>query len=187
MSDDATLLADYARKGDVTALSALITRHAAWLMALLRGLSPTTADVEDAFQETWVRVMKSAAAFRGGSVRAYLARVARSVAVDRFRRVHMQEVSLDAAGDDGQTLGEVMADEGPTPVEAFESKATREDVRAAVQSLPEGPREVLLMRVEGELAFHEIAAALGVPLGTVLTWMRAATVQLKKKLGNGND
>ena len=72
---------------------------------------------------------------------------------------------------------------GPTPGEAFESKATSEDVRRAVRALPEGPRQVLLLRIEGDLAFREIAAELGVPLGTALTWMRTATQKLREMLG----
>ena len=42
---------------------------------------------------------------------------------------------------------------------------------------------MLLMRIEGELPFREIADELGVPLGTALTWMRAATLKLRKMLG----
>ena len=41
----------------------------------------------------------------------------------------------------------------------------------------------MLMRIEGDLAFREIAAELGVPLGTALTWMRTATQKLREMLG----
>ena len=44
--------------------------------------------------------------------------------------------------------------------------------------------KILLMRIEGELSFREIASELGVPLGTALTWMRVATLKLKKMLGD---
>ena len=56
-------------------------------------------------------------------------------------------------------------------------------MREAVRTLPEGPRQVLLMRIEGELSFKEIASELDVPLGTALTWMRTATLKLKEMLG----
>ena len=52
-----------------------------------------------------------------------------------------------------------------------------------MRALHEGPRQVLLMRIEGEVPFKDIAAELGVPLGTTLTWMRTATLKLKEMLG----
>ena len=84
---------------------------------------------------------------------------------------------------EGAAAAATVAAEGPAPGEEFESQATSDDVRRAVSSLPEGPRQVLLMRVEGELSFREIAAELAIPLGTALTWMRSATLKLRKMLG----
>jgi RNA polymerase sigma-70 factor (ECF subfamily) len=92
-------------------------------------------------------------------------------------------VSLDADEGEGAAVAEKAADSSPTPGERFESKATSEDVRRAVRALPEGPRQVLLMRIEGDLPFREIAEELGVPLGTALTWMRTATLRLREMLG----
>lgn len=182
MSEDAELMQSYCR-GDVSSLAALVDRHSVWMQALLRGLLPTAADAEDAFQETWVRVIRSAGRYRGGSVRAYLATVARSAAIDRLRR-NGRVTSLDVdCDDDGMTAAEQIPDESPSPNERFESKATGEEVRQAVKSLPEGPRQVLLLRIEAEMPFREIAAELGVPLGTALTWMRYATTKLRKTLG----
>ena len=182
MEEDRDLLLAYSRRGDVASLSALVRRHAVWMQALLRGLLPAAADAEDAFQEAWVRVIKSAGGYRGGNVKSYLASVARSAAIDRLRR-QGKTVSLDAADDEGEAAAAEIPDAGPSPGERFESKATAEDVRRAVAALPEGPRQVLLMRIEGEVSFKEIASELGVPLGTALTWMRTATLKLKEMLG----
>lgn len=179
MAEDSDLLLAYSRRGDVSSLSALVRRHAVWMQALLRSLLPTAADAEDAFQESWARVIRSAGGYRGGSVRAYLAAVARSAAIDRRRRMG-KTFSLDA---DGESERREIPDPSPSPGERFESKATSEDVRRAVWALPEGPRQVLLLRVEGELSFREIALELGVPLGTALTWMRTATLKLRELLG----
>ena len=181
MEEDSELLFAYSRRGDVESLSALVRRNAVWMQAFLRGLLPTAVDAEDAFQETWVRVVKSAGRYRGGKVKPYLAVIARSAAIDRLRQMG-RFVSLDAEDGEG-SAAECLPDESPSPGERFESKATAEDVREAVRALPEGPRQVLLMRIEGELSFKEIATELGVPLGTALTWMRTATLKLKDMLG----
>lgn len=182
MTDDARLLLDYAKRGDVKSLSSLVVRHSKWLAAYLRGSTSVEADAEDAVQEVWVRVIRSCGSYRGGSVRAYLARIARSVAIDRFRRGRPM-VSVDATDGEGAVLAETLADGAPAPNAAFESRATSEDVRRAVRALPENQREVLLMRIEAELSFKEISETMGIPLGTALTWMHAATVRLKKELG----
>ena len=182
MDEDAELLLSYGRGGDVSSLAALVDRHSVWMQAFLRGLLPTAADVDDTFQETWIRVIRSAGGYRGGNVRAYLATVARSAAIDRLRR-EGRMTSLDVDDNGEISAAEQIPDASPSPSERFESKANAEDVRQAVRSLPEGPRQVLLLRIEGEVPFKEIAATLGVPLGTALTWMHYATLKLREMLG----
>lgn len=183
MTEDAQLLSDYARKGDVASFSALVIRHSKWLTAYLRGVTPTLADAEDAVQETWMRVIRACGSYRGGSVRAYLTRIARSVAIDRFRLARSPTVSVDAVDEDGLVLSDVLPDTAPAPDAVFECRATADEVRQAVRGLPEGQREVLMMRIEAELSFREIAETMGIPLGTALTWMHAAKLRLKKELG----
>ena len=182
MEEDVQLLFAYARRGDVQSLAALVRRHATWMQALLRGMLPVAADVDDVFQETWMRVIRAAPRYRGGMVKPYLATVARSAAIDHLRRTRAV-VSLDDEEGEGAAAAAAVAAEDPAPGEAFESQATSDDIRRAVGTLPEGQRQVLLMRVEGELSFREIAAELAIPLGTALTWMRSATLKLRKMLG----
>lgn len=179
MSEDGQLLLAYARQGDVGSLSALVERNAKWLKGFLRGLTPSDADAEDAFQDTWMRVIRSCASYRGGSARAYLATIARSVVIDRFRRNGRRTVSIDARDESCATSVDALADESPSPGVAFEKSVTAADVRRAVRALPSGQREVVLMRIEGEIPFKEIAETMGIPLGTALTWMHAATDRLK--------
>jgi len=181
MSEDAELLKDYARRGDAKALSALVVRHSPWMAAVLRGILPD-ADVEDALQDAWLKVIRSAHNFRGEGLKSYLGAIVRSVAVDRLRKGG-KTVSLDAEETDDDSPHEEPVDGQPLPDERFESAATKEDVLRAVRALPDGPRQVLLLRLEAEMPFREIAAELHVPLGTALTWMRTATLHLKKTLG----
>ena len=167
---------------DNASISVLVEEHGKWLMAFLRGLCDTLDDAEDAFQEVWVRVMKVGADPR--AARAYLAKTARSVVIDHLRR-KKPEVSLDAMveDDDGGIIDVAMPSIAPSPAERYESKATAADVRRAIAVLPFNWRQVVLMRIEGEMEFKDIAAELNIPLGTALTWMRRATEELKKKLG----
>lgn len=164
---------------DNASIQTLVAEHGRWLMAFLRALAGD--DAEDAFQEVWVRIYRRGELLRDATVKAYLAKTARSVVIDRLRRRHL-EISLDSGDEAGESTADI-ADSAPTPAQRFESKATAADVRAAVAALPLNWRQVVLMRIEGEMDFKEIAAELGVPLGTVLTWMHRATVELKRKIG----
>lgn len=165
-----------------TSIQALVAEHGRWLMAFIRALAGD--GVEDVFQETWLRLLRSRTELRGSGVKTYLVKTARSIVIDRLRRRRPTE-SLEARTENGEAFAEEVADTAPTPSEAYESKATAADVRAAIAALPFNWRQVVLMRIEGEMEFREIASELGVPLGTALTWMHQATVELKRKLGGG--
>jgi len=165
---------------DDASIRSLVAEHGRWLMAFLRGLAG--ADAEDAFQETWMRLLRRRDELRADTVKAYLVKTARSVVIDRLRRRH-PEISLEAEGENGECIAETLADSAPTPAERYESKATAAEVREAVASLPFNWRQVVLMRIEGEMDFKDIASEIGVPLGTVLSWMHRATEELKRKIG----
>lgn len=160
---------------------ALVREHGVWLSGFLRGLVRSEADAEDAYQEVWRRVLKAGGVREGASPRALLAKTARSVVIDRYRRDRRYDLSVD--GEAGGAFDEILVDPAPTPAECLERTSTREEIRAAIRALPSGPRQVVLLRIEAELTFQEIADELGVPLGTVLTWMRKATEILKKQVG----
>lgn len=81
MSNDSHLFENYVRRGDLESFSALVSRHGVWMLVLLRGILNSVSDADDAFQDTWIRVIKSADRYKGGNIRAYLATVARSVAI----------------------------------------------------------------------------------------------------------
>lgn len=162
-------------------IPSLVAAHGKWLMAFLRGLLGAD-EAEDAFQDVWLRVISAGSARGGDGMRAYLAHTARSVAIDRFRRRRPTE-SLDAENADGDSMLDDLVDPSPSPVARFESKATAQDVRLAIMALPPIQRQVVLMRVEAELDFNEIAAELGLPRNTVLSHMHRATIELTRRLG----
>lgn len=163
--------------------SALVEAHSKWLSAFLRGLTRSEADAEDAFQEVWLRLLKRPLPKEISSERAFLATVARSVVIDRFRKEGRMVLTLDEPDGDGEPKADVLPGAAPPPSDCVECASTHEDVLAAVRSLPPVLREVVLMRIEGELSFQEIADVTESPLGTVLARMRRATGRLKTMLG----
>ena len=67
-------------------------------------------------------------------------------------------------------------------LEQMEEKERKSMVRNAIESLPVAQREVVLLRINGELSFREIAELLTLPVGTVLARMHHAVKSLKESL-----
>lgn len=165
-------------------IAALVETHAKWLSAFLRGLTRSEADADDAFQDVWMRAIRSGGLQQASSPRAYLAKVARMVVIDRHRRNARYAESLDVADDSGETGVDRLVGASPSVNGRVAAADLHEAVLAAVRALPAGPRQVVLLRIEAGLKYEAIAAELGVPLGTALTWMRTATRLLRKRLGD---
>lgn len=137
-------------------------------------------DVEDATQETLRRAVESRSGPTGptGPVRPWLLGVARHVALDALRARRRDRARRDDGGDgdgapESATGGfvERLADPGVLADDALVAAQREAQVARALGRLPEGPRRALeLFHAEG-LGYAAIAERLGVPLGTVATWV----------------
>jgi len=186
LGDDGTRsdaeLVDAYRGGDVEAVGVLVERHGRALLAYLRGSTRDPQAAEEAFQETWLRVLRHLHGYRNGSFRAWLTTIARNLLIDRSRR-RRPEVSLDAQGvGETPSLEEQLADGGARPEEDAAANELAERVRELVARLPAAQREVFLMRTQQQLTFAEIAALVGVPLNTALGRMHYAVRRLRRDL-----
>lgn len=136
-------------------------------------------DVEDCTHEALRRALEGRDRLRDGEpLRPWLSGIARHVALDalRARKRDRSRIVRDDRDDedDGPAAVERVADGAPN---AFDHVATAQRQRAlaaALAELPEGQREALrLFHLEG-LGYQQIAGRLGVPLGTVATWVNRA-------------
>ena len=135
-------------------------------------------DVEDATQETLRRAVESRSGPTGpkGPVRPWLLGIARHVALDALRARRRDRARRDDGGDAAPesatgALIERLADPGVAADDALAAAQREAQVARALGRLPEGPRRALeLFHAEG-LGYAVIAARLGVPLGTVATWV----------------
>ena len=182
---DACLLKSFA-EGDAAALERLVGRYRSALFSWLLGMTANRADAEDLYQEVWVRIIRHAARFHDVSFRAWMWKIARNLLID-FRRKRKPVVSLDVVSDEeDRPLIEQLADTTAGPVERVERGDLKACVMRAVKLLPEVQREVFLMRVQGDLPFHEIAKTLDIPLNTALGRMHDAMTKLKRMLAEEN-
>ena len=169
--------------GDPSAMESLYSKYRAqvysWLVHTV-GLE----NAGDVHQEAWLRVVRSASSYRGGNFRAWLWRIVRNLAIDRSRLARPQ-VSLDepiGGEEDGQTALDALESETAGVLERMEESERAEFLRKEIMSLPPPQREVVLLRVDAEMTFAEIAALVGAPLNTVLGRMRHAVGKLRMAL-----
>ena len=153
-------------RGDPAAFEALYLRHRDWIVRLARRFTGNREDALDVLQETFVYWLRKFPGFRlSASVTTFLYPVVKNLSLG-VRRKAKRLVSDDNALD---TLA--------APPE--EPAASRADLAAVLADLSEAQRETLLMRFVDAMSLDEIAAALGVPLGTVKSRLHNALQTLR--------
>jgi RNA polymerase sigma-70 factor, ECF subfamily len=144
------------------------------------------ADAEDLLQETLLRAFRGYGGFKAGTnLRAWLYRILTNTFINRYRRQSRQptEVELGELEDMYlyRRLGESSGAARSAEEEALE-RFVDEDVKAAVESLPEIFRiPVLLADVEG-FSYKEIAKIMSVPIGTVMSRLHRGRKALQQAL-----
>ena len=139
--------------------------HEPALRAYLSKRFPALPDHDDLVQETYARLLRVENPARLAHPKAFLFTTARNLAIDLFRRRSARPDQLLAEGD--RVIEWPLLEAPPTAIETMERRQRREALTAALQSLPERCREVMLLRYLDGLAGKEIAERLGISLGTV--------------------
>jgi RNA polymerase sigma-70 factor (ECF subfamily) len=182
-SPDAAL-ARAAARGDKLAFGRLVDLHKRAVFGLCVRLLRDQEEARDAAQETFVRAYGAVGTYDAGQPFApWLLRIARNHCLDQLRRrlPARARVELDADPEDGAPadLADPAAERGD---DALERAQTSRALSEAVAALPPNYREVVhLFHVE-QLSYKEIAATLGVPMGTVMTWLHRARSRLRQEL-----
>lgn len=147
-------------------------------------LSHNRTEAEDLVQETCLRALRAIGGLRAdGNVKAWLFAILRNIWLNqlRQRRTAPDLIELDA----DENGAYEPADGAQDPYSAYANRVEREQVRAAIQQLPPGFREIILLREYEELSYQEIAAVLNCPPGTVMSRLARARSKLRDLLSNG--
>lgn len=148
-------------------------------------LTRDPTDAEDLLQETYLRAYRGFAGFEEGTnLRAWLYRILTNSYINMYRKKQREPQTISEDEVEEWYLYGKFAERGAEPsaeVTALEALPD-EDVRAALDALPEQFRiAVLLADVEG-FAYKEIAAILDVPIGTVMSRLHRGRRALEKAL-----
>ncbi|HEY5382309.1 MAG TPA: sigma-70 family RNA polymerase sigma factor [Acidobacteriaceae bacterium] len=186
-------------RGDLTSpemFEALVREHQGLVFRTLTRLTGSGAQVEDLAQEVFLRLYRALPEFRGDSAMStYLYRIVVNVAQDEWKR-RRKERAVIAAGPAVGSAGDEDADAGW--IESFRGDELQEHARnpeqlmgdaevqaaveAALASLPEMERAVLVLYHQEECSYEGIAAALGLPINTVRTHLHRGRKRLSEVL-----
>jgi RNA polymerase sigma-70 factor, ECF subfamily len=145
---------------------------------IARALTGHAQDAEDLVQETYARALRAAEQFelRERGMRPWLVQIMRNLFRDRLDARKHQPVTMDGESMDRLAL----AAPGALPWEAGDL-ATGE-ILAAMDRLPEESRTVLMLWAVDEMSYQDIAEALGIPAGTVMSRLHRARQRLAEAL-----
>ncbi len=163
---------------DPADVAELYAQHAAELSAFLTGVLRNADWASEALQSTFVKAAEVGHTAQRETIKGWLFRVAYNEAmllrrrqeVDHraTRKVAWQRNPESAAVDAGLLQQEIV-----------------ERVQRGLETLPVEQRTVVRLRIYDNKTFNEISEELGIPLGTVVTRMRAALQKLNRELGEG--
>jgi RNA polymerase sigma-70 factor (ECF subfamily) len=174
------------QRGDEAAFTALVRAHHASLVRLATAIVGSRALADEVVQDTWLAVVKGVGAFEGrSSLRTWLFRIL----VNRARTTAGRERRSDTLGDVDSDRFDASGVWSAPPVpwaDQIDDRLVAEQVaplaRTAIDTLPDGQRQVLLLRdVEG-LPAAEVADILGVTDGNQRVLLHRARAKVRAEL-----
>ncbi|HEX8497121.1 MAG TPA: RNA polymerase sigma factor SigE [Actinomycetales bacterium] len=157
----------------------VVREHSGRVYRLAYRLTGNVHDAEDLTQEVFVRVFRSLSSYTPGTFEGWLHRITTNLFLDQVRR--KKRIRFDALADDA---AERMPGREPDPSRAYEDTHMDDDVQAALDALsPDFRAAVVLCDIEG-LSYEEVAATLGIKLGTVRSRIHRGRSQLRAALAH---
>jgi RNA polymerase sigma-70 factor (ECF subfamily) len=148
----------------------LVERQSRFVFRVAYAVLRNSSDAEDVVQETFLKLYRSRSWEEIRDEKAFLARSAWRIAVDRLPRVRTSEPSWE------------MAAPGDSPEDTVIAADRKAAVWRFIDALPEELRQPLALSTIEELNSREVAEVMGIPEGTVRTRLMRARQILKDKL-----
>jgi RNA polymerase sigma-70 factor (ECF subfamily) len=157
----------------------IVREHADRVYRIAYRLSGNRADAEDLTQETFIRVFRSLADYRPGPFEGWLHRIITNLFLDMVRR--RQRIRFDALPDDADHR---LASTAAGPEQAYAETHLDPEIQEALDALPAQFRVAVVLRDLEQLSYEEIAATLGVKVGTVRSRIHRGRRLLRAALAN---
>jgi RNA polymerase sigma-70 factor (ECF subfamily) len=184
--DEAALI-DQCRRGDSAAFGDLVRKYQDRVFNTCWRLCGNRTDAEDLTQEAFVRAFQSIDRFAGRSrFYTWVYRIAVNLTISarrKDRRARWPSLDAEQSGTDGEASRGDQLDSGEaSPAEKACDREQEARVMAALSSLEDEPRAVVILRDLESLGYDEIAEILDIPAGTVKSRLHRARLALRAKL-----
>ena len=178
--DDSLLIRKFCSDGDGEAAAELLGKYERALYQFIWQMLHHSQDCEDAMQETFSKALRALPRYREEDYfKSWLFRIGRNEAINIIRR---RRRTVVAESPEEHLEADPLIDRRPAVSEVMEQRERLRALDHAIARLPDVEREVLAMRLQGDLPFKEIAKIIGAPIGTVLSRMHSARKRLKPLL-----
>jgi RNA polymerase sigma-70 factor (ECF subfamily) len=184
-------LVEHARRGDAAAFTRLVRKYQDRVYNTCWRLCGHAEDARDLTQETFLRAFDALDRFeRRAGFYTWLYRIAVNLAISHRRKAHRGGRLTFHDGDGARLIGQQAADlvrrtgaaRTTDPAADSETRELRRAVQAALESLDEDHRVILVLRdIEG-LDYREIGDVLELPLGTIKSRVHRARMALRERL-----
>lgn len=183
---DQELIISFAN-GDNSAMDILINRYHSKVFGYIRHLVRNQEMAEDLCQETFIKVInsiKSDSYKDNGIFGAWLMRIAHNLVIDTFRKnAKMPTVS----NENGEVDLFNNARFSDSTIEShMVNRQINKELKEMIHQLPEEQRDTVLMRMNLDMSFKEIAESQGISINTALGRMRYAVLNLRKMIAEKN-
>jgi RNA polymerase sigma-70 factor (ECF subfamily) len=180
LSTDEQLLSRHAA-GERPALEELFRRYRQPAYRVAHRLLGNEADALDAVQDGFVKVLTHLDAFQGrSSFKTWLLRVVSNAALDLGRRRRRRSVAEPHAAE--LPPDEMAMQVGDDPMAGLERADLRRLIDTGLARLPEPQRQTFVLHVDADLSYREVAEALDISIGTVMSRLYYARQKLRAYL-----
>jgi RNA polymerase sigma-70 factor (ECF subfamily) len=155
--------------------------HLDAVYSLARYLLRNSSDAEDAVQECYLRALRHFDTLRGQDVKPWLLAILRNVCrVEYGRRARVLLYDVNAEPDKQEGAMPLWREPQDSPEAEMLRKLDAETIRGLVAALPEVFRETIVLREIDDLPYRDIAAVVGVPVGTVMSRLARGRAMLRE-------
>lgn len=169
--------------GSSDAYRQLVNRFQKPVISLIARMVGDLSLAEDLAQESFVRAFDRLASFDASrKFSSWLFKIAHNRTLDHLRLKKPKTVPLEPAGGDGERFEVLEAPEASGPYRRAESAELASTIDLALAAMRENYREILVLRFQGGLRYHEIAEVTGLSMAAVKVQLHRARKQLAKEL-----
>jgi RNA polymerase sigma-70 factor (ECF subfamily) len=175
-----------AESNESEGFEALALENLPSLLAVATRLTRNGAEAEDLVQDTLVKALRARDQYESGTnLKAWLLRILKNTFINRYRRGGLERAVLEGPDADPLSDGWI----GASTIRALRDPESQllqpvleGEILAALDGIPEGFREVVLLADVEELSYKEIAEIVGCPVGTVMSRLHRGRRLLKRAL-----